>query len=111
MSPNFSAFLILFHRTSIALHSAPSIQQLKSCGSCRVGDLRLRLPVANLPYNGTHNATSFGPSCPQQAFVFSESVEETIAPLAQDLAGLSSTDLVENEDCAFYDLAGRTAID
>ncbi|PPQ91064.1 hypothetical protein CVT25_014732 [Psilocybe cyanescens] len=31
-----------------------------------VGDLRLRLPVANLPYNGTHLATAFGPACPQQ---------------------------------------------
>ncbi|CAK5270426.1 unnamed protein product [Mycena citricolor] len=32
-----------------------------------VGDLRFRLPVANSPYTGTHNATAFGLSCPQQA--------------------------------------------
>ncbi|KAF9482847.1 carotenoid ester lipase precursor [Pholiota conissans] len=31
-----------------------------------VGDLRLRLPQPNLPYNGTHSAIAFGPACPQQ---------------------------------------------
>ncbi|GJE92631.1 carotenoid ester lipase precursor [Phanerochaete sordida] len=31
-----------------------------------VGDLRFRLPVANAPYSGTHNATQFGYSCAQQ---------------------------------------------
>lgn len=31
-----------------------------------VGDLRLRLPVPNAPYSGTHNATSFGLACTQQ---------------------------------------------
>ncbi|KAF8970831.1 carotenoid ester lipase precursor [Flammula alnicola] len=31
-----------------------------------IGDLRLRLPQPNLPYNGTHLATAFGPACPQQ---------------------------------------------
>ncbi|KAI0763539.1 carotenoid ester lipase precursor [Trametes elegans] len=31
-----------------------------------VGDLRLRLPVANDAYNGTYNATAFGAACPQQ---------------------------------------------
>ncbi|TCD60884.1 hypothetical protein EIP91_009375 [Steccherinum ochraceum] len=30
------------------------------------GDLRLRLPVANSLYDSTHDATSFGPACPQQ---------------------------------------------
>ncbi|KAI9454054.1 Alpha/Beta hydrolase protein [Lactarius psammicola] len=32
-----------------------------------VGDLRFRLPKAFGPYVGKHNATAFGPSCPQQA--------------------------------------------
>lgn len=32
-----------------------------------IGDLRFRLPVPNDPYNGTHSAIAFGPSCPQQA--------------------------------------------
>ncbi|KAG8970881.1 hypothetical protein FRC03_000099 [Tulasnella sp. 419] len=32
-----------------------------------VGNLRFRLPVATEPYTGTYTATSFGPSCPQQA--------------------------------------------
>ncbi|KAF9553428.1 carotenoid ester lipase precursor [Agrocybe pediades] len=31
-----------------------------------VGNLRLRLPQPNLPYNGTHLATAFGLACPQQ---------------------------------------------
>lgn len=31
------------------------------------GDLRFRQPVAIDPYTGTHVATAFGPSCPQQA--------------------------------------------
>ncbi|KAI0699098.1 carotenoid ester lipase precursor [Cytidiella melzeri] len=33
-----------------------------------IGDLRFSLPVANDPYTGTHQATSFGQTCPQQAF-------------------------------------------
>ena len=33
----------------------------------RTGNLRFNLPVANDPYNGTHDATAFGLSCPQQA--------------------------------------------
>ncbi|KAH9480374.1 Lipase 1 [Psilocybe cubensis] len=32
-----------------------------------VGDLRYRLPQAIPPYNGSHDATKFGPSCGQQA--------------------------------------------
>ena len=35
-----------------------------SCDS--IGDLRLRLPVANDPYDGTYNATAFSPACTQQ---------------------------------------------
>lgn len=31
-----------------------------------VGDLRLQLPQANFPYNGSFLATTFGPACPQQ---------------------------------------------
>ena len=29
------------------------------------GDLRLRLPVPNDAYTGTHQVTAYGPSCPQ----------------------------------------------
>ncbi|PPQ85181.1 hypothetical protein CVT25_004188 [Psilocybe cyanescens] len=32
-----------------------------------VGDLRYRLPQSIPPYNGSHDATNFGPSCGQQA--------------------------------------------
>ncbi|KAJ7205202.1 Alpha/Beta hydrolase protein [Mycena pura] len=32
-----------------------------------VADLRFRLPVANTPYAGSHDATAFGLACPQQA--------------------------------------------
>ena len=38
--------------------------------STRRGDLRFRLPVANDPYTGAYNATSFGPSCIQQNSTF-----------------------------------------
>ncbi|EIW52423.1 carotenoid ester lipase precursor [Trametes versicolor FP-101664 SS1] len=39
-------------------------------GKAPVGDLRFNLPVAVDPYTGTHTATAFGPSCPQQAINF-----------------------------------------
>ena len=42
----------------------PLICMPLSCDS--IGDLRLRLPVANAPYDGTYNATAFGPACTQQ---------------------------------------------
>ncbi|ETW82244.1 Esterase/lipase/thioesterase [Heterobasidion irregulare TC 32-1] len=32
------------------------------------GNLRFRLPVPNLPYRGTHNATQFALACPQQSY-------------------------------------------
>lgn len=33
----------------------------------RTGDLRFRLPETILAYNGSYDASDFGPSCPQQA--------------------------------------------
>ncbi|PPQ98066.1 hypothetical protein CVT26_003292 [Gymnopilus dilepis] len=51
-----------------------------------VGDLRLRLPQPNLPYNGTHLATTFGPACPQQ---------QTGLPLPPGLAS-ETIDLITN---------------
>ncbi|OJT12974.1 Lipase 4 [Trametes pubescens] len=39
-------------------------------GKAPVGNLRFNLPVAVDPYTGTHTATAFGPSCPQQAINF-----------------------------------------
>lgn len=38
--------------------------------SHRVGDLRFSLPVSVDPYKGSHDATSFGPACPQQEIDF-----------------------------------------
>ena len=46
----------VIYNTTIALTAYPS----------STGDLRFRLPVPNDSYNGTHEATSFGLSCPQQ---------------------------------------------
>ncbi|KAF8907652.1 carotenoid ester lipase precursor [Gymnopilus junonius] len=51
-----------------------------------VGDLRLRLPQPNSPYNGSHLATTFGLACPQQ---------QTGLPLPPGLAS-QTIDLITN---------------
>ncbi|KAI0088623.1 carotenoid ester lipase precursor [Irpex rosettiformis] len=55
------------------------------------GDLRFRLPVANDPYTGTLQATSFGTACPQQAFNF-------------DIPVPGISDIVNEVINGFYDL-------
>ncbi|EIM86909.1 carotenoid ester lipase precursor [Stereum hirsutum FP-91666 SS1] len=68
-------------------------------------DLRLRLPVANLPYNGTYNASTFGPSCPQQSPIFDPSVISTIAPVVASLGDLfASATNSQSEDCLTVDV-------
>ncbi len=64
----------------------------------RTGNLRLRLPVENSPYTGTHNATSFGLACTQ--------VKEPVVPddLSSDAKAvvngyLGSLDFESDEDC------------
>ncbi|KAF8877142.1 carotenoid ester lipase precursor [Gymnopilus junonius] len=64
-----------------------------------VNDLRYRLPQPILAYSGTHDATSFGPACPQQ---------EVQLPIVQGLAANVADFLVnsiygqifpDSEDC------------
>ncbi|KAI0091741.1 carotenoid ester lipase precursor [Irpex rosettiformis] len=63
-----------------------------------VGDLRFRLPVANEPYKGTHNASTFGSSCLQQAISFSSPAN--LAPEAIELLKSFSVPLPKSdEDC------------
>ncbi|CAA7261544.1 unnamed protein product [Cyclocybe aegerita] len=67
-----------------------------------VGNLRYRLPQANAPYQGSYDATSFGPSCPQkstgipvligltsQAAEVVDSVYKKISPDAEDCLTLN----------------------
>ncbi|TCD66643.1 hypothetical protein EIP91_001111 [Steccherinum ochraceum] len=64
-----------------------------------VGDLRLRLPVANSPYIGSHDATQFGPACPQQQPNLT--LPPQMAPEAASFltAGLTILDSPQSEDC------------
>jgi acetylcholinesterase len=63
----------------------------------RTGDLRFRLPVANDPYTGVHNATSFGPVCPQQSEQYV--ILDNLAPEAKAFLSAPSTPLTDSEDC------------
>ncbi|EIM86930.1 alpha/beta-hydrolase [Stereum hirsutum FP-91666 SS1] len=76
------------------------------------GDLRLRLPVANLPYNGTYNASTFGTICPQQSFILDASVASTVGPIVGSLSFLSPASSPQSEDCLTVDVivpTGTTA--
>ncbi|EIM86929.1 carotenoid ester lipase precursor [Stereum hirsutum FP-91666 SS1] len=67
------------------------------------GDLRLRLPVANLPYKGTYNASTFGPMCPQQSLVLDPSVIATVAPIVGSL-DFGPGSIPQSEDCLSVDV-------
>ncbi|KAI0812536.1 carotenoid ester lipase precursor [Irpex lacteus] len=62
------------------------------------GNLRLRLPVENSPYIGTHNATSFGLACTQ---VKEPVVPDDLSPDAKAVVNgyLGSLDFDSGEDC------------
>ena len=64
-----------------------------------VGDLRLRLPRANDPYEGSYNATTFGPSCIQQPNTDMNltDLNSTAALILQALA--SEANVTDDEDC------------
>ena len=69
--------------------------------SGRVGDLRFRLPQPPIPYSGTHNATVFGLSCPQQ--VSNQSLPNGLPQATIEYLGLLSdhgTTIIDGEDCA-----------
>ncbi|KIP05209.1 hypothetical protein PHLGIDRAFT_74623 [Phlebiopsis gigantea 11061_1 CR5-6] len=63
------------------------------------GDLRFRLPVANDPYTGTHDATAFGLSCSQQGV--SLSIPSSIVSNITDFLVNTVIDVVvpSGEDC------------
>lgn len=64
----------------------------------RTGNLRLRLPVENIPYTGTHNATRFGLACTQ---VKEPVVPDDLSPDAKAVVNgyLGSLDFDSGEDC------------
>ncbi|VDC07075.1 unnamed protein product [Peniophora sp. CBMAI 1063] len=64
-----------------------------------IGDLRLRLPVANDPYNGTYDATAFGASCIQQ--LSSDKNLTGLNPVAATILEgfLSDSNITDSEDC------------
>lgn len=67
-----------------------------------MGDLRFRLPVANDPYTGSLNATSFGFSCPQQVptgFSIPSVVANDTAEIAELLLLVQTNP--PGEDCKF----------
>lgn len=66
-----------------------------------VGDLRYRLPQTIPAYNGTFSATSFGPSCGQQAIDL-----PIVTGLAADAADFITNSIYgqifpDSEDCKF----------
>ncbi|KAI0091678.1 carotenoid ester lipase precursor [Irpex rosettiformis] len=64
------------------------------------GDLRFRLPVANKPYVGSHDATNFGPACLQLPIVYT--IPDDFAPEAKAVLEEQSSagDLANtSEDC------------
>ncbi|KZV67209.1 carotenoid ester lipase precursor [Peniophora sp. CONT] len=64
-----------------------------------IGDLRLRLPVANDPYSGTYNATAFGASCIQQ--IGSDKNMTGLNPIAAQVleSVLAGSNVTDDEDC------------
>lgn len=92
---------MLFHRTSsVSLSPTANLSLTIKPNIYRVGDLRIRLPVANAPYNGTYNASYFGPACPQLPFTFNPSVASTIAPIFEPIEDFFATsNNTQSEDC------------
>ena len=67
--------------------------------SYSIGELRLRPPVVNDPYDGIHNATTFGAACIQQ--VNNDKTLAGLEPVAiallQEL--FNGTTIADDEDC------------
>jgi len=65
-----------------------------------MGDLRFRLPVANEPYNGTYDATVFGPSCIIQNITNIDPLANHVAQsVLQDFANRFQLVGGDSEDC------------
>ena len=70
----------------------------------RVGDLRMRSPVANEPYSGEYNATAFGAPCIFQNItdVSRSSIDSAAADTWDAYVGVAAAILVgDSEDCAY----------
>ncbi|KAH9060193.1 carotenoid ester lipase precursor [Lactarius vividus] len=69
----------------------------------RVGKLRFHLPQAPDPYVGTHNATAYGLSCPQQATTLAlpNGLPQQTLDLLSGLLGTGATilEVPDGEDC------------
>ncbi|KZV69978.1 carotenoid ester lipase precursor [Peniophora sp. CONT] len=66
-----------------------------------VGDLRFRLPVANDPYNGTYNVTTFGASCIQQLANDTDpsGQNSTAIELLHNAINGYTVPVIDDEDC------------
>ena len=79
--------------------------------TCRVGDLRFQLPVANDPYLGTYNATTSGAACIQQLprLTDTSNLNPTAAEiLQQTVSTIASSAPPDDEDCKMLCLLYRT---
>ncbi|KAH8079812.1 carotenoid ester lipase precursor [Cristinia sonorae] len=63
------------------------------------GELRLRLPVLNNPYTGSHPSTDFGPSCPQKSTNLTIPPGPGLDALIAITAALGGSITSEDEDC------------
>ncbi|KAI0265657.1 carotenoid ester lipase precursor [Gloeopeniophorella convolvens] len=75
-----------------------------------VGNLRFRLPQPNLPYQGVHNATQFGPACIQQSGQDIIPVQLLDPTTVAVLEGREGAPLAESEDCLSINVIKPTNI-
>lgn len=69
----------------------------------RVEDLRFNLPVAVDPYNGTYDATSYGPACPQQSVHLLEWPGVPVETQNLLSSSIFQAVLPSSEDCESYE--------
>ena len=77
----------------------------------RVGNLRFNLPQPVALYSGTHNATSFGPSCPQLGVTpgSSDGLPPATATLLAEIGALSFVAAnATSEDCMLFSACPNT---
>ncbi|KAH9060192.1 carotenoid ester lipase precursor [Lactarius vividus] len=76
----------------------------------RVGKLRFHLPQAPDPYVGTHNATAYGLSCPQQATTLAlpNGLPQQTLEYFTSLFGNGTTTIQDGEDCLTLNVIAPT---
>ncbi|KAI0265655.1 carotenoid ester lipase precursor [Gloeopeniophorella convolvens] len=75
-----------------------------------VGNLRFQLPQPNLPYQGVHNATQFGPACIQQSGPDIIPVQLLDPTTVAVLEGGAGAPLADSEDCLSINVIKPTNI-